>query len=124
MPACHEEIGNPVNLISGNKYQNVTDFSSAGPQPLRLTRSYNSQAAYHATKISHGRFGRGWRTEYDAKALYFATDPADPQRIHIILPGGREAYSKRPAGSWFRLILTSPPMPGVRRAKMWMSPLP
>lgn len=59
MPACHEEIGNPVNLISGNKYQNVTDFSSAGPQPLRLTRSYNSQAAYHATKISHGRFGPG-----------------------------------------------------------------
>lgn len=45
-----------------------------------------------------GVLARGWRTEYDAKALYFATDPADPQRIHIILPGGREAVFQKASG--------------------------
>ncbi|MDO9462109.1 MAG: hypothetical protein Q7N95_18570, partial [Alphaproteobacteria bacterium] len=85
---------------------------SQGSQPFGLTRSYNSQQVYYAAKIDSRRFGRGWRTEYDAAALYTGFSATAPLRMHILLPGGREAvfvssggvmkpaYWKKSSNSW------------------------
>jgi YD repeat-containing protein len=88
---CMNNTGNPVDLVNGNKHQSVTDFTTQGTQPLDLTRTYNSQHAYHISEIARARFGKGWRTGYDAAALYTGFSATDPLRMHIILPDGREA---------------------------------
>ncbi len=46
--------GNPINLLSGNKYHEETDFSTATELPLYLYRGYNS------TSRESGIFGYGW----------------------------------------------------------------
>ncbi|MEQ1890176.1 MAG: DUF6531 domain-containing protein, partial [Alphaproteobacteria bacterium] len=97
-PSCRETAGNPVDLVNGNKYQGVTDFASEGPQIFALKRSHNSQAAYHNTVISHGRFGRGWRTGYDAAAFYRGFGPTNPTHVYILLPDGREAVFRPVSG--------------------------
>ena len=94
---CMNDTGNPVDLVNGNKHQAVTDFSTQGPQLFGLTRAYNSQIAYYANKFSSGRFGKGWRTQYDAAAKYKGAAAA-PSHIYIILPDGREAVFRAVSG--------------------------
>ncbi|MFZ5929834.1 MAG: DUF6531 domain-containing protein [Pseudomonadota bacterium] len=95
--ACMNDTGNPVDLVNGNKHQAVTDFSTQGPQLFGLTRAYNSQIAYRTNKFSSGRFGKGWRTQYDAAAKYKGA-AATPSNIYIILPDGREAVFRAVSG--------------------------
>ena len=52
-PNCHNE-GNPCSPSTGNKYQETTDYRSAGGY-LELTRAYNSLAAER-----NGSIGFGW----------------------------------------------------------------
>lgn len=51
--------GNPINLLTGNKYHEETDFSTATELPLYLNRSYNS------TSGEAGAFGYGWSSNID-----------------------------------------------------------
>ena len=53
-------IGNPISLITGNKYQRETDFKLANSR-LSFHRHYNSRN----TDFNFG-FGRGWTTTYSA----------------------------------------------------------
>jgi len=57
-PCCG--IGNPLNPLYGNKYQEDTDYTGAGPFPLRLSRAYNSKGS-----IQPARIGMRWRTNFD-----------------------------------------------------------
>lgn len=41
---CDLMIGNPVNVGTGNKYHEETDYRGSGPFPLEYTRRYNSLA--------------------------------------------------------------------------------
>ena len=97
-PVCMASAGNPVDLINGNKHQTANDLTSEGPWPFSLNRSYNSQQVYHATQTSLGRFGRGWRTDYDAAAIYRGASATTPTRIHVVLPDGREAVFRSVSG--------------------------
>jgi RHS repeat-associated protein len=54
-PAC---AGDPINIATGNKFDNDVDYLSDGPSPLLLRRSYNS------SDNGVSRLGIGWRGAY------------------------------------------------------------
>ncbi len=56
--------GNPISVISGNKFQAVTDFETAGSHSLAFTRYYNSQS-----KVTTS-LGQGWRHSFDRKLFF------------------------------------------------------
>jgi YD repeat-containing protein len=63
-------VGNPVNLITGNKYQRETDMAPLpGLLGLELVRHYNSRHA--APGMSLQGLGHGWTLSYDTR-LYAA----------------------------------------------------
>jgi RHS repeat-associated protein len=56
--------GNPLDIISGNKYQRETDLPALpGVLGLELVRHYNSAMTHRAA----GRLGQGWRLSYQAE---------------------------------------------------------
>lgn len=77
--------GDPMNVLSGNLYETVTDFKTEGADPLTAIRYYNSSAVYLSSGmiIEKSRFGRGWRSEYD---MSLWVDPWGD--VDIILPDG------------------------------------
>jgi len=110
--------GNPINLLSGNKYQKEVDMPALpGVLGLEIVRHYNSRFSH--PNSPKGIFGRGWKLSYetdlyissrtlqvlqaDGSRIIFPRDPAnpslcatdDPARGQIVvdrLPGG-EAYT-------------------------------
>jgi RHS repeat-associated protein len=80
VPTC----GEPINLSSGNVFDQVTDYETAGQNKLSLIRYYNSFAMPDTYAVS---MGHNWRTNYD-------------RYLHIINPSaiyGVEA--ERPDGA-------------------------
>lgn len=45
--SCQNQVGNPINAGTGNKYQVETDYIGAGVFPLTLKRTYNSVLAQY-----------------------------------------------------------------------------
>lgn len=85
--------GNPINVISGNKYQREVDMPPLpGVLGLEVVRHYNS--AYSRPAHPNGIVGRGWKLSYetelyavgqtiqivqaDGSRVMFARDPGDP----------------------------------------------
>lgn len=57
-------VGNPVNVMTGNKFQAETDLPALpGVLGLQLSRAYNSQSR------ARGVFGVGWRHAYEVSLL-------------------------------------------------------
>jgi len=56
-------IGNPCDVATGNKYQQVTDYETAGPNVLAFTRHYNSFASIG----SGSTLGNNWRHSFDRR---------------------------------------------------------
>jgi RHS repeat-associated protein len=72
--------GNPVNLITGNKYQTEVDLPALpGVLGLELSRHFNAMGRYS------GLTGSGWRTSYEAVLYDFGSliqiTQADGRRI-------------------------------------------
>jgi RHS repeat-associated protein len=60
--------GNPINLISGNKYQRETDLAALpGELGVEVVRHYNSSATFET-----GHVGRGWRLSYETELRFEA----------------------------------------------------
>src|SRR5690606_35979501 len=58
------ELGNPVHLASGNKYQLDVDLPPNPAAPgLELVRHYNGLS------IQSGKLGRNWSLSYDARLM-------------------------------------------------------
>lgn len=58
--------GNPVNVITGNKYQREIDLPSLpGVLGLELVRHYNSQ--FSGVGFPNGIMGRGWKLSYETE---------------------------------------------------------
>ena len=89
--------GNPIDVITGNKYQRETDLPALpGVLGIEIVRHYNSAQA--GTDAPLGLLGRGWRLSYetdlhvvgeqlhivqaDGARLLFAPDRAQPGRYH------------------------------------------
>lgn len=89
-------VGNPVNLVDGNKYQREVDLAALpGVLGVEIVRHYNS-----ASSSRKGLLGRGWRLSYettlqrsstgvliiqaDGSRLHFVPDPARPGRYTAV----------------------------------------
>lgn len=73
--------GNPLNLITGNKFEQESDIQAVGDTyALRLNRYYNSQSK------QLGMFGYGWRSDYEMQL-----QDTDSQ-IDIIQADGRQHH--------------------------------
>jgi RHS repeat-associated protein len=79
--------GRPIDVATGNMFEDVTDYATLGPNKLAFVRSYNSQSR------SSNMLGRNWRSNYDrtlniASATSVTTERADGQGITFTLKGG------------------------------------
>jgi RHS repeat-associated protein len=60
--------GNPINVITGNKYQREDDMPALpGILGLEIVRHYNS--AYSNPSHPNGLVGRGWRLSYETELI-------------------------------------------------------
>ena len=81
----HLLIANPINVATGNKYEEAVDLSISSPGiSLEFRRSYNSQA------ISDGPLGFGWTHSYDLGIE--VVEPTEPKRIRVWDSDGRALY--------------------------------
>jgi RHS repeat-associated protein len=80
--------GNPINLITGNKYQREVDMAPLpGELGLEVIRHYNS--SHSGRRAPLGLLGRGWRLSYETRL----TETAD--NIQIIQGDGTLAVFPR-----------------------------
>ena len=56
-------VWNPIDVRSGNKFQEAIDFSTTGLEPLTFRRYYNS------LDTKNSMFARKWRSDYDISLL-------------------------------------------------------
>ncbi|OPX99190.1 MAG: putative deoxyribonuclease RhsC [Syntrophorhabdus sp. PtaB.Bin006] len=78
-------VGNPVNVITGNKYEESLDITVSSPGiPMEFRRSYNSHSR------SNGPLGYGWTHNYN---LLLSVDRTYPyNRIVITDSDGKKLY--------------------------------
>ena len=106
--------GNPLNVLSGNKYQEEADLPPLpGVLGLEIMRHYNSQ--YARPNVPSGIFGRGWKLSYetelyvvkntvqivqaDGTRIIFDRDARDPSVCATRDPGrGRVLIRATPRG--------------------------
>ena len=70
-------IGNPIHVVTGNKYQGETDLTALpGALGLRFVRHYNSR---RETNGANGVLGYGWTHSFTASLTYHAD--ADTYRL-------------------------------------------
>lgn len=89
-PIC----GNPIEAKTGKKIQEFVDFETAGPDSLKLTRTFSSKSQRYAAPVIE-RFGRNWRTNFDGAALDLGP------RIHLTAPDGNEYTFVRASGIYY-----------------------
>jgi RHS repeat-associated protein len=112
--------GNPVNVISGNKYQREVDMPPLpGVLGLELVRHYNS--AYSRPTHPNGVVGRGWKLSYetelypvgrtiqivqaDGSRVMFARDPGDPSLCSTAEPSqGTVRITRTASGDEYRWV--------------------
>ena len=84
--------GNPCDVASGNKFEQVIDYATSGSDTLSFVRSYNSLAA--ASYSSHaGALGVNWRSNYDryvrmVSATSLFVERPSGQALSFTLKGG------------------------------------
>lgn len=98
---CAED-GNPVNILSRNKYQREVDFIGPGNLPLKIIRNYNS---YGANQLSFaGEFGRGWSAGFGDKIIAITEPgPSSPDTHSVLIEtdtGYRFKLSSVSGGDW------------------------
>jgi RHS repeat-associated protein len=82
---CNTLEGNPVNVMTGNKYEEVLDLSVSTPGiPLEFRRSYNSRV------IHDGKLGYGWTHNFNLSLEVLESN--QPKRVVIRDGDGRALY--------------------------------
>jgi RHS repeat-associated protein len=106
---CPKTAGNPIDVLTGDKLETVTDYTTAGPTPLVFTRKYRSNTNFSAFRIkefgdtgpsdnrpdiytTQTRFGKAWRSNFDAFLVPIGSlsNPSSGARAHLITPEGDE----------------------------------
>jgi len=96
---CDLTAGNPINVATGNKYQEELDYRGSGPFALEYVRRYNS-LAYDTVYYGPDYFTNSpmWRGTYD-RAVLFSDHPRFPiVRVHR--PDGRVLQFKQSGTQW------------------------
>ena len=76
------QAGNPISLVSGNKYQQELDYRAPGSE-LQLRRHYNS-----TNSDMNVGWGRGWSISYSTYILQ-VVDNEKPNGFEIVQSDGR-----------------------------------
>ncbi|MFV8382836.1 RHS repeat-associated core domain-containing protein [Vibrio parahaemolyticus] len=89
-------VGNPINLGTGNKFQQETDYQSAGAEPLVFSRYYNSQLADEQRNVG---LGVGWSHSFSHS---IALDAAQHGENMVVLhrPEGQQLAFYRTNDVW------------------------
>ena len=86
--SADQGVGNPINVLTGNKFEQATDIQAVGNDyALRLNRYYNSRSS------QRGLFGIGWRHDYEMQLQ--DTDST----IDIIQADGRQIHFQKTAAA-------------------------
>jgi RHS repeat-associated protein len=89
-------IADPIDPSTGNVFEELTDYTTAGQNPLAFRRYYNSMGATSGTFAS--MLGVGWRSNYDR---YLHILPASsPTTVIAERPDGQSVTFKLVSGSW------------------------
>jgi RHS repeat-associated protein len=92
-PGCHcagsVSRGNPIDVGSGNKFEEAVDYETAGQNKLRFVRYYNSRSSYTTLATTLGMF---WRSNYDRyirinSSTSVIAERADGQQLVFTLVG-------------------------------------
>jgi RHS repeat-associated protein len=91
-------VGNPINVATGNKYEEQTDFSQGD---LAFVRYYNSDASARTATL-----GTKWLSSYD-RSLYFfpitynsSSEVEAPTQMTVQRPDGQELTYNKTNGAW------------------------
>ena len=87
-PSLPAGVGNPIHVVTGNKYQQEIDLPPNPSVPgIELIRHYN------ALDRRHSVLGQGWALSYDTRLFYMGGTwqivQADGSRIHYANSGGK-----------------------------------
>jgi RHS repeat-associated protein len=77
-----ECAGNPIDVATGNKFEAVTDFATAGPHPIVFRRYYNSGASM-VTPL-----GIGWRSDFGQRLWVQWSTSTTINQIRAFRPDG------------------------------------
>ncbi len=86
-------VGYPIAVATGNMFEQATDYTTAGQNPLAFARYYNSQGNTAPVATFASSLGVNWRSTYD-RYLNFATantvtaERADGQQLTFTLNAG------------------------------------
>lgn len=83
---------NPVNTVTGNKFQRELDYAGTVHGELRFVRYYNSQLTQHQD------IGLGWRHSYSATLTLITARNGD-ESARLTRADGRVLIFNRPTGS-------------------------
>ncbi len=87
-------VGNPINVVTGNKYQRETDLTLPGVLAPEFTRHYNSRGIYR------GPMGYGWTHTYSV-----SLNAIDDKRITIQQADGRTILFRQERGDVYQTRL-------------------
>lgn len=102
-------VGNPINVVTGNKYQREVDLSLPGALAPEFTRHYNSQSKYRAP------LGYGWTHTYSTKL-----NAVDETRIAIRQADGRNiVFRRQPSGIYEARLVTDGYITSHKSLRVW-----
>lgn len=92
-----DNVGDPVNAATGNKFEVQTDYVGVGPLPLVFRRTYNS---LYQTNLnpSIGTLGNGWRSFY-SRSVSLTTKNGNTIAV-VARPDGKNYPFTRTNGAW------------------------
>lgn len=102
-------VGNPINVVTGNKYQREVDLSLPGALAPEFTRHYNSQSKYQ------GPLGYGWTHTYSTKL-----NAVDETRIAIRQADGRNiVFRRQPSGTYEARLVSDGYITAHKSLRVW-----
>lgn len=75
------QVGHPITVGTGNMFEQVTDYATAGQNPLSFTRYYNSLGSTIYSGTFAKTLGVNWRGTYDS---YLHITPATGQATSVV----------------------------------------
>jgi RHS repeat-associated protein len=75
-------VGYPISVGTGNMFEQVADYATAGQNPLSFTRYYNSLASTIYPNTFATTLGVNWRGTYDS---YLHITPATGQATSVVV---------------------------------------
>ena len=94
--STQNKAGNPINFLTGNKFETENDFQGGGRLPLEITRNYNSKSGFGDI----GLLGRRWTSNIDM-ALTTLSPSNGQERVKISMPDGAANYLFQADDRWY-----------------------